>query len=153
MVTALERWKVLEDLDGWLRTPMLVLGAVWLLIVLVKLTYGSNDFLTALGTLIWIVFIAEFAVRIIIAPDKARFLRRNWLTAIALTVPALRLVRAFAIFRAARALRGFRLVHIVGTANRSMNALRATMRRRKFGYLLLLTLAGLSAGRRRDAQL
>jgi voltage-gated potassium channel len=67
-------------------------------------------------------------------------LKRNWLTVIALIIPALRFFRALAVLRAARALRGLRLVRIVGTANRSMNALRTTMRRRRFGYVLGLTL-------------
>ena len=39
-----------------------------------------------------------------------------------------------------RALRGLRLVRIVGTANRSMNALKATLSRRGFGYVAGLTL-------------
>lgn len=54
--------------------------------------------------------------------------------------------RAFAVLRAARLLRGVRLVRIVSTANRSMNALRATLRRRQFGYVAALTLLVLLLG-------
>ena len=140
------RWTALAQLDEWLRTPMVVLSLLWLIIVVVELTVGASDFLTLLGTLIWIVFIAEFAIRLTLAPAKAEFLRGNWLTVLALLVPALRLFRAFAVLRAARALRGLRLVRIVGAANRTMNALKATLRRRGFGYVMGLTLAVVALG-------
>ena len=146
MPTMGERWKTLDELDEWLQIPMLLLSALWLLIVLVELASGASRLLETLGTAIWTVFILEFAVRFALAPEKLPFLRKNWLTAIALVVPALRLFRAFAILRAARALRGFRLVRIVGTANRSMNALRSTLRRRQVGYVFALTLLVLLLG-------
>jgi voltage-gated potassium channel len=141
-----ERWQTLEQLDDWLRTPMLVLSLLWLVIVLVELTTDTNDLIATIGTVIWTVFIAEFLVRFALAPQKVAFLKSNWLTLIALVVPALRLFRAFAVLRAARLLRGVRLVRIVGTANRSMNALRATLRRRQFGYVAGLTLLILLLG-------
>lgn len=141
-----ERWRTLEQLDDWLRTPMLLLSLAWLAIVVVELTSGTSDLLATVGTVIWILFILEFALRFTLAPEKRPFLRKNWLTVIALIVPALRLFRAFAVLRAARALRGIRLVRIVGTANRSMNALRATLKRRQFGYVTGLTLLVLLLG-------
>lgn len=146
MVTRSERWRTLEQLDDWLRTPMLLLSLAWLLIVVLELTSGTTDLLATVGTVIWILFILEFVLRFTLAPEKKLFLKKNWLTIIALVVPALRLFRAFAVLRAARALRGFRLVRIVGTANRSMNALRATLRRRQFGYVAGLTLLVLALG-------
>ena len=140
------RWQALEQLDDWLRAPMIVLSLAWLAIVVAELTVGASELLGVFGTLIWIVFIAEFALRLTLAPDKSIFLRKNWLTVLALIVPALRLFRALAVFRAARALRGLRLVRIVGTANRSMNALKSTLRRRGFGYVVALTLAVVALG-------
>lgn len=146
MVTADERRTTLRQLEEWLEGPMLALSALWLLIVLLELTSGANQLLETVGTVIWIIFLAEFALRFVLAPEKLDFLKRNWLTAIALVAPALRLFRALRILRAARALRGFRLVRIVGTANRSMNALKRTLRRRQFGYVLGLTLLVLLLG-------
>lgn len=139
MASAPERWNVLEELDQWLRLPMALLGLAWLVVVVVELLWGENQLLSLVGTSIWIIFIAEFGLRILLAPDRGTFVRRNWLTAIALVVPALRFVRALSVLRAARALRGLRLVRIVGTANRSMNALRVTLVRRRFGYVMALT--------------
>jgi voltage-gated potassium channel len=134
-----ERWNALEELDEWLRTPMLVLSFLWLLLVVVELVWGTFDALETFGTAIWVAFLVEFAVRLALAPEKSSFLSRNWLTVIALIVPAFRLFRAFRILKAARAVRGLRLVRIVGTANRGMNALRASLSRRGLGYVTGLT--------------
>ena len=139
MTSAAERWGVLEDLDDWLRMPMAGLALIWLLIVVAELVWGERGLLTTFGLIIWIVFLAEFAVRFFLAPEKLPFLRNNWLTIIALALPALRVFRAVRVLRAARALRGARLIKIVGAANRSMKALRATLRRRRFGYVAGLT--------------
>lgn len=141
-----QRRKTLRQLDSWLDTPMMVLSAIWVVIVLVELTTGGSTLLTTLGTFIWIIFLVEFALRFVLAPKKIPFLKTNWLTAIALLAPALRLFAIFRFLRAASALRGFRLVRIVGTANRSMNALRRTLERRKFGYVAVLTLLVVGLG-------
>ena len=140
MTSATERWNVLEDLDDWLSIPMAVLSLTWLLIVVAELVWGERDLLATFGIVIWIVFLVEFGVRFLLAPEKLPFLRRNWLTVLALALPALRVFRAMRFVRAARALRGARLVRIVGTANRSMKALRTTLRRRQFGYVAGLTI-------------
>lgn len=140
MATKHERWRTLIQLDEWLRLPMMLLSLLWLLIVVAELTLGDGGLLSTVGTIVWIVFTLEFAIRFTLAPGKKVFLKKNWLTVIALAVPALRLFRALSALRAASALRGFRLVRIVGTANRSMNALRAALRRRQFGYVAALTL-------------
>jgi voltage-gated potassium channel len=135
-----ERWAALRQLEDWLETPMLAFSFAWLLLVLAELVWGASGVLETFGTAIWVVFLAEFALRLVLAPDKAGFLRGNWLTVLALLAPALRLFRALRVLRLARAARGLRLVRIVGTANRGMNALRATMRRRGLGYAVALTL-------------
>ena len=109
---------------------MMVLSLVWLAIVVVELVWGDSRLLEVFGTTIWVVFFAEFAIRLAVAPDRSAFLKANWLSIIALLAPAFRLVR---VLRFARAARGLRLVRIVGTANRSMNALRASLGRRRLG--------------------
>jgi voltage-gated potassium channel len=134
-----ERLSALQHLDAWLRTPMLVLSFVWLALVVVELVWGTSRLLEVFGTAIWVVFIIEFLVRLALAPDKLAFLKGNWLAVLALVAPALRLVLLFRVLRFARAARGLRLVRIVGTANRSMNALRASLGRRGLGYVLVLT--------------
>ena len=135
-----ERWRLMSELDRWLRWPMIVLSAAWLAIVVIELVNGESSLLETLGTAIWIIFIVEYGLRLWIAPDKKLFFRHNWLTLIALLVPALRLLRIFAVLRAASALRAVRLVRIVGTANRSMRALRTSLERRLVGYVVATTI-------------
>lgn len=146
MATARERWRVLHQMDAWLRVPMAGLSLAWLAIVLFELIAGSSTLLETVGVAIWVVFLAEFALRLTLAPAKLSFMSRNWLTVLALLLPAIRLFHSLRILRAARALRGARLVRIVGTANRSMNALRTALRRRRFGYVLGLTALVLALG-------
>ncbi|HET9810967.1 MAG TPA: ion transporter [Sphingomicrobium sp.] len=140
------RWRVLFALEAWLRGPMAALSVVWLILIVLDLTGNGGPVLTAATTVIWVIFIAEFLLRLAIAPQKRRFLGRNLLTIAALAVPALRLFRAIAALRAVSLLRGARLISVVGTINRSMNALKRTLRRRAFGYVFALTAAVLLAG-------
>lgn len=137
-----ERRELLGRLEDWLETPMLVLGFVWLALLVLEFTRGLSPGLEAAGTVIWAVFILDFLLKFILAPDKSDYLKANWLTALALAVPALRVFRIFRVvrvLRAARAARGLRLFRVVSSLNRGMRALGATMRRRGFGYVLALT--------------
>ena len=134
-----DRLTALEQLEAWLQTPMLVLSFAWLALVVYELAVGSARLLETFGAVIWAIFIAEFALRFWLAPAKVRFLRANWLTVVALAVPPLRMLRVVRALRVASALRGLKLVRIVTTANRGMNALQQAMRRRRLGYVLALT--------------
>ena len=137
-----ERWQVLEQLEDWLETPMLVLGFVWLALLVVELIWGLTPLLEVAGTVIWAVFILDFALRFTLAPRKGDYLQNNWLTAVSLVLPALRVfrvARAFRALRAARAARGLRLVKIVGSLNRGMRALGRSMGRRGLVYVVVLT--------------
>lgn len=138
-----ERWCMVLRIQRWLEVPMLALGGVWLVLLLLELTRGLPPFGEHLATAIWIVFIADFALRLVVAPRKGPFLRRNWLTAASLALPALRVLRVFAVaraFRLARVARGLRLVRVVGSLNRGMRTLDRVLRRRGFGYVVALTL-------------
>jgi voltage-gated potassium channel len=138
-----ERRELLLQLEEWLETPMLVLGFVWLALLVVEFIWGLSRLLEVLGTVIWIIFVLDFAVKFTLAPDKAQYLKSNWLTAFALLLPALRvfrIARVVRVLRAARAARGLRLVRVLSSLNRGMRALWKTMGRRGFGYVVALTL-------------
>lgn len=144
-----ERFELLQRLEDRLEIPMVVLGLAWLALLVVELVRGLTPLMETIGTVIWIIFILDFILKFTLAPRKLEYVRHNWLTVIALIVPALRVlraVRAVAVLRAARAARGLRLVKVVGSLNRGMRALGATMNRRGFRYVarltLLVTLAG-----------
>lgn len=144
-----ERWALLAELEDWLEVPMQVLGFIWLGLLVLDLTRGLNGLLAALSTLIWIIFIADFAIRLAIAPEKRRFFKRNWLGALSLLVPALRVLRVLRVARLARiaaGARGLRLVRVVGSLNRGMNALRRSMGRRGLAYVIILTVLVIFGG-------
>lgn len=137
-----ERYELLRRLDGWLETPMLVLAFVWLALLALELIRGESDLFFNVGTAIWVVFIIDFTVSFVLAPAKVAYLKANWLTALSLLLPALRLFRifrAFRLLRLARTGRGLRLVRVVSSLNRGMRALGASLSRRGFGYVLALT--------------
>jgi voltage-gated potassium channel len=137
-----ERDEILSRLEGWLDTPMIILGFVWLALLIIELRWGLSPFLEMLGTAIWAIFIIDFVVRLIVAPYKLSYLKSNWLTVIALIVPALRILRILRIvrvFRMARAARGLRLLRVVTSLNRGMKGISASFSRRGFGYILALT--------------
>jgi hypothetical protein len=66
-----DRLDTLADLDEWLRTPMLLLSAVWLALVVAELAWGASRLLETIGTVIWVIFLAEFALRLALAPDRS----------------------------------------------------------------------------------
>jgi len=143
---ASKREEFVQRIEGWLEVPMLVLGLVWLALLIVELVWGLSPLLEILGTVIWIVFFVVFVFEFTIAPGKLAYLKRNWLTALSLLVPALRVFRFLRVLRFARAARGFRLFRIVSSVNRGLRALGANMSRRGFGYMLTLTLLVTLAG-------
>jgi len=144
-----ERRSLVVHLEDWLETPMLVLGFVWLVLLVIELTGNLSPALEWLGTAIYIIFILDFALKFLLAPDKTDYLKSNWLTALSLLVPALRVFRIFRVFRvlrAARAVRGLRLFRILSSLNRGMNALGASFSRRGFGYVVALSVIVIFAG-------
>lgn len=139
-----QRLQLLRRLDAAMEWPMLLLGLAWLGLLVYELVRGESRTLEALGIAIWVVFILDFLLKLVLAPDKGHFFRSNWLTVLALVLPALRafrIVRAVRAVRAARAVRGLRLARVLTSLNRGMRALGSTMRRRGFGYVTALSLA------------
>jgi len=144
-----ERFELLGRIERWLETPMLVLAFVWLALLIVEFIWGESSHFEIIGTSIYVVFILNFALEFTLAPRKVDYLKRNWLTAISLLVPALRIFRisrVFRVLRLARAGRGLRLLRVVSSLNRGMLALGASLSRRGFGYVLALTFLVTFAG-------
>ena len=111
-------------------TAMTVLGFVWLILLVIDFTSGLSPALKVASYVIWGLFIAQFLLEFVVTSRKLAYLRRNWITAIALLVPAFRVLSAFRAIRLLRALRGLRLVRVIGSANRGMRALGSVMGRR-----------------------
>ena len=109
-----ERKTLLQRLSRFLDTPMTILSFVWLGLMIVEFTSGLSPQLENLNLIIWLLFVLHFVLEFWIAPDKRRYLRKNWLTALALLLPALRIFRAL---KAVRLLMTAKVVAIVATKN------------------------------------
>jgi len=138
-----ERWKLTARLVRAFEGPMLLLSGAWSLLLVIEFTRGLSQGLQSVSNIIWIAFIAEFALEFLAAPSKRVYLRKRWITALSLALPAVRLLR-FArvarIARLARATRSLGLARLLGTINRGMRSLTIGFRRRGVGYVVLLSI-------------
>ena len=144
-----ERYELLHRLEHGLEMPMLILAFAWLALLMGELIWGESLSFEIIGMIIWVIFILNFAVEFILAPRKTAYLQSNWLTAVSLLIPALRIFRIFRIvrlLRIARVGRGLRLFRILSSLNRGMRALGASLRRRGFGYVAALSVLVVFAG-------
>lgn len=144
-----ERWELLRQINEFTERPLIALAFVWLILLIIDLTNGLNAPLQWLSYAIWTLFVLDFVMEILIAPDKPTYLRSNWLTAVALLLPALRILRIFRavrLLRAARTLRSLNLVRLVTSLNRGMRAVARTLGRRGVDYVIAVTIIVTFAG-------
>jgi voltage-gated potassium channel len=142
----LRRWALLRRVESWLEQPMIGLGFLWLLLLVIELLWGVGPWLQRAITGIWVLFVFDFLLRLLLAPRKGRYVRRNWLTVIALLIPALRMFRFVRLLPLLRATRSVRLIRLATSLNRGMRALGKTMRRRGFAYVIVLSVIVLFSG-------
>jgi len=144
-----ERWELLEHLDAIADKPLTALGFVWLLLLIIDFTQGLGPLLQTVSNVIWALFILDFVIELVIAPVKRTYLRRNWLTAISLVLPAARVLRVFRGLRALRAVRTVRtlgLLRLVSSLNRGMRSAAAYFGQRGLGYVVAITVLVLFGG-------
>lgn len=131
-----EREVIADELLDRLTPAMSALGVLFLLVVLgEQLARPASAVSTALavaGWLLWAVFVAEFVLRMVVAPDTGAFLRRNWWQVVFLVLPFLRILR---LVRAVRALRAGRVLSSTIRSSRSAHRLLGD----RVGWLTALT--------------
>lgn len=118
--SARERELWAHELLDRLTPAMSALSVVFVLVVLgeqfARSGSGVATGFTALGWLLWAVFVTEFVARMVVAPDTAGFWRRNWWQVIFLALPFLRVLR---LVRAVRLLRSGRVLSSAVRSSRS----------------------------------
>jgi voltage-gated potassium channel len=122
-----EQRDVLDQIEDWLEMPMFILSLVWSALLIVELTWGAGPKINLATTIIWVIFLIEYAFRFVIAPRKLHFIRKSWLTLLALAIPALRVFRAarvMYILRAGRAIRSLTLARVLTAFNRGLRSRR-----------------------------
>ncbi|MEZ4599636.1 MAG: ion transporter [Syntrophotaleaceae bacterium] len=121
---------------------MAVLGFLWMALLILELVYGLNPVMTGVFNVIWGIFILDFLVELFLAKDKLAYLKANLLVAVSLAIPAIRILRIFPalrLLRMAPVVRGIRMARLLTSFSRSMRALSATIRRRGFAYVAMIT--------------
>lgn len=136
----------LRRVERRLEGPMVVLAFVWIALMVVEFAGGSRPWLTTASDAIWIVFVADFLLCLVLARRRIVYIRRNWLTLISLALPALRIFRLTRVLRLSRATRGLRLLRLTAALNRGIRALMRSMGRKGMGYVVALTLIVTFAG-------
>jgi voltage-gated potassium channel len=136
-----EREVLLRQVEAIADPLMVALGLAFLALLLTQvanppLTPGEQRFLDRADDVIYVAFVADFLLRLLIVPDRWAWVRRNWLLAASLLLPALRPLR---LLRLAPALASFHMAALVGGANRGLLALRQMLRGRVFLYLAMVT--------------
>jgi len=130
-------------LERRLEFPMLGLALVWLTLLVLELVQGLSPLLEGVGAAIWGIFLLEFLVRFALSLDRLAFLRRNWLVAISLFVPPLRVLRILVALRFVRLLsaaRFLRVVRIAGSLNRGIRSIGRKLQKRGLAYVLIVTI-------------
>lgn len=105
--------EALQRFERATELPLLVLALAMVpllvLPLLVGLPAGVEAAFEAADWLVWAVFAVDYLVRLALAPDRRRFLRREWPDLVIVVIPFLRPLR---LARSARALRVLRLVRV-----------------------------------------
>ena len=138
--TDAERWELLAHLQRLLEPMMAALGIVFLILLIIDfagISAEQQPWLDRAMTAIWVAFVVDFLLRLVIAPSKPSFLRENWLSVASLALPFLRPLRALRAIRAARSLR---LVRLLGGANRGMRVLQRVTGGQQIAYVGALTI-------------
>lgn len=131
-----EKSEILSLWDKWFEIPLIILGFCWLILIIIELSTGLSPLLENLSFTIWIIFILDFIVRFSIAPYKINYLKSNWITVIALIIPAFRVLRGFVLLKATRSIY---LVKVATSIRRGMQILGSVLGRHGFGYIIGLT--------------
>jgi voltage-gated potassium channel len=126
-----DRERGVELLAARLDRPLSVLGVLFLLVVLgqnVATGPAVSRAFTIAGWVLWVVFVAEFLLRLWLAPSRLRFLKRNWWQVAFLALPMLRFLRGLALLRLVRAGRVLRVVRAGGVVSSAVRSSRSAGR-------------------------
>ncbi|MAM88596.1 MAG: hypothetical protein CME36_14925 [unclassified Hahellaceae] len=120
------RYHMLHKLEEHLEIPMFLLAVAWLVLLLIELTKGLSLMQERFVMGIWIIFILEYLLKFILAPHKLRYVKQQWLTLIALFIPAFRafrLLNAIRVLRVTPVLTTTRMVRALTSGSRFIRAM------------------------------
>jgi len=133
------RWRTV----GRAILPRLEVGVILAALLSVPLTIvevngQSGPSFQAADWIVWSVFALDYALGLSLAEDRRRFVFSAWLSLLVVVISFPLLPALFGIVRLARLARLLRLVRLVAFGARLVTALKATVGRRGFLYVLAL---------------
>lgn len=137
-----ERLSLLQNINELTNKPLYYLSFLWIGIIAFELTVGVSPFFEYLSFAIWIIFIIDFLMELIIAPRRLHYIRENWINALSLVLPALRIFRIFRVaklLKASKSLRSLNLLKIIASLNHGVMTLRSAAQSYGIKYILPLT--------------
>ena len=72
-----KRNRLLIKTEKVLEGSMIILGFVWLILLVIEFTNGFNPGRELAATIICVIFIADFLLKIILASNKTLFLKKT----------------------------------------------------------------------------
>jgi voltage-gated potassium channel len=137
----------LMRLERWTDWPLTFLALLLIPILIAphvaQLSPQSLAVLDGIDYLIWGIFAADFAAKLIIAPRRIGYIRHHWFDVILVALPVLRPVRAV---RSVRALRLMRAGRAVAALMRILIITRSVLARHSFHYVLLVVVLFILTG-------
>lgn len=119
-------YRIFFWLEEHLEIPMFLLATVWLFLFVSELISGLSVLQERIVFFIWLTFILEFVVKLTLAPRRILFLKNNWITLIALGIPALRIfrmVRAISILNSVRVINSTKIIRAITSGKRFLSSL------------------------------
>lgn len=87
------RHDLVDEIERVTKYPLALLGIAWLVIAIVVLTQDLNGsastFLVGSLFVLWAIALVEYAVRLVITPDRRGYLKRRWVEPATVVVPPL----------------------------------------------------------------
>ncbi len=139
------RYRVLAEFSSLMDKPVAFLAIIWLILIIIDVTTGLSPYLLFLSYIIWGIFILDFIIGLIIAPSRTLYLKKNWIIAITVMLPAFGMLRFFRAFRAIRVLRmsqfvrSFNLLRLAASARGSIRSVKRVLRTNALGSVMAAT--------------
>ena len=122
-----KKYRALYKLETGLEIPMFILSLVWLYLLIVDLVKGLGEIQSTIFYIIWGIFILEYLLKLYLAANKWSYIKQNWITMLALIIPAfrvLRLLNAIRILRSASFISSTNIVRSLTSGRRFLAALK-----------------------------
>jgi voltage-gated potassium channel len=85
------RHDLVDDIERVTKYPMALLGLAWLVVAIIVVTTDVNatasTALVATLFTLWVILLVEYAVRLVITPDRREYLKRRWAEPMTVVAP------------------------------------------------------------------